>query len=205
MRSQPAGSGLKSGQLEFNGTLQSTAWRWSLRQRPRRQARSRFEPRASAASPRQARSRGSASTARTCASQGDEIRCERGRLSGSLGSLGTQDTRFAARRRADGGLRLSFDAFGIAGGRGRLDVELDGPRWRPTRRSRVSTSQRLRASRSPGWSCRRISRSRDVPPENFAQLARAISSHGGRRPRHRDARLRGRGRHARRRKARRFA
>ena len=61
---------------------------------------------------------------------GDEISCPRGRLSGSLGSLGTQDTRFAAHRSADGGLRLSFDAFGIAGGRGRLDVELDGPHWR---------------------------------------------------------------------------
>jgi hypothetical protein len=61
---------------------------------------------------------------------GDEIRCERGRLSGSLGSLGAQDTRFAAHRRADGGLRLSFDAFGIAAGRGRLDVELKGSQWR---------------------------------------------------------------------------
>jgi hypothetical protein len=61
---------------------------------------------------------------------GNEISCERGRLSGSLGSLGAQDTRFAAHRRADGGLRLSFDAFGIAGGRGRLDVDLDGSRWR---------------------------------------------------------------------------
>ena len=62
--------------------------------------------------------------------KGNEISCERGRLSGSLGSLGAQDTRFAAHRRADGGLRLSFDAFGIAGGRGRFDVDLDGSRWR---------------------------------------------------------------------------
>jgi hypothetical protein len=61
---------------------------------------------------------------------GDEIACERGRLSGSLGSLGVQDTRFAARRRADGGLSLAFESFGIAGGSGRLDVELDGSRWR---------------------------------------------------------------------------
>jgi hypothetical protein len=61
---------------------------------------------------------------------GDEMSCARGRLSGSLGSLGAQDTRFSAHRRADGGLSLSFDAFGIAGGRGRLEVELDGSRWR---------------------------------------------------------------------------
>jgi hypothetical protein len=62
--------------------------------------------------------------------KGNEVSCERGRLSGSLGSLGAQDTRFTAHRRADGGLRLSFDAFGIAGGRGRFDVDLDGSRWR---------------------------------------------------------------------------
>ena len=62
--------------------------------------------------------------------KGNEISCERGRLSGSLGSLGAQDTRFTAHRRADGGLRLSFDAFGIAGGRGRFDVDLNGSRWR---------------------------------------------------------------------------
>ncbi len=62
--------------------------------------------------------------------KGNEISCERGRLSGSLGSLGAQDMRFAAHRRADGGLRLSFDAFGIAGGRGRFDVDLNGSRWR---------------------------------------------------------------------------
>src|SRR5262245_37413013 len=37
---------------------------------------------------------------------GDELRCDRGRLSGSLGSLGVQDTRFAARRLAGGGIRL---------------------------------------------------------------------------------------------------
>jgi hypothetical protein len=61
---------------------------------------------------------------------GDEIACERGRLSGSLGSLGVQDTRFSARRRADGGLDLAFESFGIAGGSGRLDLKLDGSRWR---------------------------------------------------------------------------
>ncbi|HEX9707592.1 MAG TPA: hypothetical protein VGA24_08125 [Steroidobacteraceae bacterium] len=61
--------------------------------------------------------------------EGDELRCERGRLSGSLGTLGAQDTRFRARRLADGSLRLSFDSFAIAGGRGRLDVSLRGSRW----------------------------------------------------------------------------
>lgn len=61
---------------------------------------------------------------------GDELACERGRLSGSLGSLGAQDTRFTARRKAGGALRLSFAAFGIAQGRGPLEAELDGSRWR---------------------------------------------------------------------------
>src|SRR5262245_60919541 len=61
---------------------------------------------------------------------GDEVRCDRGRISGSLGSLGVQDTRFTARRRADGRMAIGFDSFAIAGGRGRLDVEVDGPRWR---------------------------------------------------------------------------
>jgi hypothetical protein len=61
---------------------------------------------------------------------GDEIRCDRGRLSGSLGSLGAQDTRFTAKREADGKLALAFESFAIAGGRGRLDVAIQGPRWR---------------------------------------------------------------------------
>ena len=60
---------------------------------------------------------------------GDEVRCDRGRLSGSLGSLGVQDTRFAAKRHADGRLSIGFDAFAIAGGRGHVAVEVDGPRW----------------------------------------------------------------------------
>ena len=60
---------------------------------------------------------------------GDELSCERGRLSGALGSLGVQDTRFKAKRLADGSLRLSFDSFAIAEGRGRLDVSLRGPNW----------------------------------------------------------------------------
>ena len=60
---------------------------------------------------------------------GDELSCENGRLSGSLGSLGVQDTRFKARRLADGSLRLSFDRFGIAEGHGRLDLSLRGSAW----------------------------------------------------------------------------
>jgi hypothetical protein len=61
---------------------------------------------------------------------GDELACEGGRLAGSLGSLGVQDTRFTARRSADGQLHLAFDTFAIAGGRGRINVELTGARWR---------------------------------------------------------------------------
>ena len=61
---------------------------------------------------------------------GDELRCERGHLTGSLGSLGVQDTRFTARRLADGGLQLVFDTFAIAKGRGQLDLAIDGSRWR---------------------------------------------------------------------------
>jgi hypothetical protein len=61
---------------------------------------------------------------------GDALRCERGRLSGAFGSLGVQDTRFDAERRADGSLRMTFDAFAAAGGRGRLDVETKGAAWR---------------------------------------------------------------------------
>src|SRR5262245_52452491 len=61
---------------------------------------------------------------------GDEIRCDAGRLSGSLGTLGAQDTRFTATRLGDDRLRLGFDAIAVAGGRGRLDMEVDGRRWR---------------------------------------------------------------------------
>lgn len=62
--------------------------------------------------------------------EGEELRCERGRLSGSLGSLGAQDSAFTARRSADGGLRIDLEAFAIAGGRGRVNVSLDGESWR---------------------------------------------------------------------------
>jgi len=60
---------------------------------------------------------------------GDELSCEHGRLSGSLGSLGVQDTRFKAKRLADGSLRLGFERFGIAEGHGRLDLSFRGSSW----------------------------------------------------------------------------
>ena len=62
--------------------------------------------------------------------EGDVLSCDRGRLSGSLGSLGVQDTRFKAQKLADGGLKLAFESFAIAGGRGRLDLDIAGSRWR---------------------------------------------------------------------------
>ena len=60
---------------------------------------------------------------------GDELSCERGRISGSLGTLGVQDTRFKARRLADGSLRLGFDSFAVAGGGGRLELSVRGVDW----------------------------------------------------------------------------
>ena len=60
---------------------------------------------------------------------GDVLSCDRGRLSGSLGSLGVQDTRFKAQRLADGSLHLGFDSFAIADGRGRLDLAISGYHW----------------------------------------------------------------------------
>ncbi len=67
---------------------------------------------------------------RTLRIDGDLLTCGHGRLSGSLGSLGVQDTRFEAQRFANGSLKLGFDSFAIAGGRGRLDLALDGNRWK---------------------------------------------------------------------------
>lgn len=61
---------------------------------------------------------------------GDELRCEHGRLSGALGSLGNQDSAFTARRDAAGDLRLDFSDFSIAGGRGRVDIKMVGGSWR---------------------------------------------------------------------------
>src|SRR5688572_31065382 len=63
---------------------------------------------------------------------GDTLACEGGRLSGSLGTLGVQDTRMTARRGADGSLSLAFDALAVAGGRGRVNAELAGSTWRAT-------------------------------------------------------------------------
>ena len=90
---------------------------------------------------RAARVRGVAGTgplssfALDCASlriSGDELACEGGRLAGSLGSLGAQDTRFTARRTPDGRTSLVLDAFAVAGGRGRVALDLDGSRWNAT-------------------------------------------------------------------------
>ena len=64
--------------------------------------------------------------------EGDEFRCERGRLSGSLGSLGAQDSAFTARRSADGGLRIHFAAFAVAGGKSARD-ERDSKHKRKTK------------------------------------------------------------------------
>ncbi|HEU4515947.1 MAG TPA: hypothetical protein VFR77_01470 [Steroidobacteraceae bacterium] len=90
---------------------------------------------------RAARVRGIAETgplssfALDCASlriSGDELSCEGGRLAGSLGSLGVQDTRFTARRAANGRTSLVLDTFSVAGGRGRVALELAGARWNAT-------------------------------------------------------------------------
>src|SRR5262245_45273861 len=61
---------------------------------------------------------------------GDELHCQRGRLSGVLGTLGSQDTAFTARRLADGGLRLDLHAFAIAGARGKVGVSVERGAWR---------------------------------------------------------------------------
>ena len=87
---------------------------------------------------RAARVRGIAETgplssfALDCASlsiTGDELSCEGGRLAGSLGSLGAQDTRFTARRAADGRLAVRLDSFTVAGGRGRVRLDIAGTHW----------------------------------------------------------------------------
>jgi len=80
---------------------------------------------------------------------GDELRCERGRLSGALGSLGAQDTHFAARRSAEGRLTLDIEAFAIANGRGRLQLELDGERWQAAARLAGLDIARLAAVAKP--------------------------------------------------------
>lgn len=61
---------------------------------------------------------------------GDLLSCESGRLSGTLGSLGGQDTRFSARTQADGSLKMHLDAVALAGGRAKMDLWLDGAAWK---------------------------------------------------------------------------
>lgn len=60
---------------------------------------------------------------------GDAIHCPRGRLRGTLGSLGAQDTAFTAHAGTDGSLRIALDAFSIADGRAKVDLKLAGSRW----------------------------------------------------------------------------
>jgi hypothetical protein len=60
---------------------------------------------------------------------GNLLSCESGRLSGALGSLGDQSTRFSARTLPDGSLKLHFDAVALAGGRAKVDLRLDGAAW----------------------------------------------------------------------------
>lgn len=62
--------------------------------------------------------------------EGDSIHCPRGRLRGSLGSLGEQDSAFSAQAGADGSLRMTLDAFTLAAGRARAELRLEGSRWR---------------------------------------------------------------------------
>ncbi len=61
---------------------------------------------------------------------GDELRCERGRLTGALGKLGMQDTAFTARRMADGSMQLDMGDFAVAGGRGKLGLSVQAGNWR---------------------------------------------------------------------------
>jgi len=60
---------------------------------------------------------------------GDELQCARGRLSGSLGTLGSQDTRFSARASADGRIAIELQSFAVAGGRSKVRFTLDHSRW----------------------------------------------------------------------------
>ena len=60
---------------------------------------------------------------------GDQLHCDRGRLTGALGTLGNQDTRFNARSGADGRLHVRLDAVSFAGGPAQVNLVLDGTRW----------------------------------------------------------------------------
>ena len=119
---------MTAGQAEFAGlTIERLEAAWS----PSTAASGAVRIRA-------ARVRGIAETgplssfALDCASlsiTGDEIACRGGRLAGSLGSLGVQDTRFTARRAPDGRLTLDFDRIAVAGGSGRVEAVLAGTQW----------------------------------------------------------------------------
>ncbi len=61
---------------------------------------------------------------------GNELHCPRGRLKGTLGSLGGQDTRFSARLSESGAITVELDTFSLAGGQSKLGFTLDGARWR---------------------------------------------------------------------------
>ena len=136
---------------------------------------------------------------------GDELACEGGRLAGSLGSLGVQDTRFTARRSPDGRLDIAFDTFAVAGGRGRVDVKLAGARWRADARLAGIDLAKAAVIAAP-WA---------ALPEGFTVSGTATGEFRaagagdalrfrGRRPELRRAGLLGRGRRAGRRKARGF-
>ena len=60
---------------------------------------------------------------------GDLLICENGRLSGALGSLGRQNTKFSARTQPGGGLKLHLDAVALAGGHAKAALRLDGTGW----------------------------------------------------------------------------
>ena len=60
---------------------------------------------------------------------GDLLNCENGRLSGALGSLGGQNTKFSARTQPGGGLKLHLDAVALAGGRAKVELRLDHAGW----------------------------------------------------------------------------
>ena len=82
---------------------------------------------------------------------GDELRCERGRLAGALGSLGVQDSASPRAAAPDGRLGLDFDDFAIAGGRGAQGRNLVGARLAGRRATRREwTSPRPPTSRNPG-------------------------------------------------------
>jgi hypothetical protein len=60
---------------------------------------------------------------------GDLLSCNAGRLSGTLGILGDQNTSFTARAQHDGSLKLHLDAVALAGGRAKVELRLDGASW----------------------------------------------------------------------------